>query len=127
MKSNFSITWQKSTQPRKQRKFRMNAPLHIKGKFLNSPLSKELRTKYSKRTLRVRKGDKVKVARGQFKGLSGVVENVDTSRSKIFVAGVNIIKKDGAKIAYPVDPSKVMITELILDDKKRINKLKKSD
>ena len=39
-----------STQPRKQRKARYNAPAHLRGKFLSAPLSPELRTQYKKRT-----------------------------------------------------------------------------
>ena len=38
-----------SSQPRKQRKARYNASLHARGKFLNAPLSKELRQKYGTR------------------------------------------------------------------------------
>lgn len=124
MKSIFSLNWIASSQPRKQRKFRMNAPLHIRGKFLNSNLSKELREKYGKRSLRVRKGDKVKISRGQFKGKVGTVEKVSIIDSKIHVSDVNLIKKDGSKVSYPLDPSNVIITTLNLEDKKRVEKLK---
>ncbi|MBS1194889.1 MAG: ribosomal protein L24p/L26e, archaeal/eukaryotic, partial [Methanomicrobia archaeon] len=47
----------RSIQPRKQRKARYTAPLHIKGKFLSATLSKELREQYKRRSLRVVKGD----------------------------------------------------------------------
>ena len=53
MKSRFSIAWKGSSQPRKQRKFRVNAPLHVKGTFLNAPLIKDLRAKHGARTVRV--------------------------------------------------------------------------
>lgn len=121
MKTAFSLSWLSSTQPRKQRKFRFNAPLHIRGQFLNSTLSKELRQKYETRNLRVRKGDKVKVMRGQFKGVTGNVEKVSVLKTKIYVTGVELIKKDGAKVKYPLDPSNLMITSLNLDDKRRLN------
>lgn len=40
-------------QPRKQRKFLYNAPLHLRGgKIMSAPLSKELREKYGVRTRR---------------------------------------------------------------------------
>jgi large subunit ribosomal protein L24 len=127
MKSIFSLSWLTSTKPRKQRKFRLNAPLHIKGKFLTSPLSKELKEKYSVKNIRVRKGDKVKILRGQFKGKIGAVDKVFTSKSKIFVTGAELTKKDGSKVAYKIDPSKVVIVDLNLSDKKRLNKVKKGN
>ena len=55
-----------SIQPRKQRKFRYNAPLHIRGAFLHAPLAADLREKYGKRSFRVVTGDTVKVLRGEF-------------------------------------------------------------
>ncbi|MDD3175027.1 MAG: 50S ribosomal protein L24 [Candidatus Nanoarchaeia archaeon] len=127
MKSIFSLSWLRSIKPNKQRKFRTNAPLHIKGEFLNAHLSKELRAKENVRSLRVRKGDKVKVLRGQFKSQSGVVEKVSVSKSKLYITGVALTKRDGSKSLYPIDPSNVMILELFKEDKKRLKNLKKSD
>jgi large subunit ribosomal protein L24 len=119
MKSIFSISWIRSKQPRKQRKYRHNAPLHIKKKFISVNFAKELREKYTKRNFPVIKGDKVKIMRGQFKGKSGLVERVDMRNIKILVQGAENIKKDGSKVGYPISPSNLMIIELKLDDKKR--------
>ena len=119
MKSIFSLSWIRSKQPRKQRKYRHNAPLHIKKKFISVNFTKELREKYSKRNLPVIKGDKVKIMRGQFKGKIGLVEKVDMRNIKILVQGAENIKKDGSKTSYPISPSNLMITELKLEDKKR--------
>ena len=127
MKTRFSKTWNSSVQPRKQRKYRYNAPLHIKGKFLSISLSKELRKKYNKRSLRARVGDKVKVLRGQFKGKEGTIEKVLLKKSKVQINGAENIKKDGSKSFYPISPSNVMIIELKLDDKKREAALKRKD
>ena len=49
MKTKFSSSWIKSKQPRKQRKYRRYAPLHIKQRFVSAHLSKELHKKYNKR------------------------------------------------------------------------------
>ncbi len=119
MKSIFSKAWIGSKQPRKQRKYRYNAPEHIKKKFVSANLSKELREKHGKRNFPLVKGDKVKVTRGQFKGKEGEVEKVDMKNVKIIVQGIENIKKDGTKVNYPIDPSNLMITDLKLDDKKR--------
>lgn len=117
---NWSSNWKSSKQPRKQRKYRYNAPLHVKHKFLHSHLSKELRKKYNRRAIGVKKGDKVIIVRGRFKKHSGKIEHVDMKRCKIFVGKAEITKKDGSKGFYPIDPSKVIITELNFSDKNRI-------
>ena len=123
MKQAFSNKWKASTQPRKQRKYVHNAPLHTRQKFLASPLTKTLKDKYKRNSISVRKGDKVKVLRGQFKGKRGVVELVKIKETRIGVEGIQQLKKDGAKEHYPIHPSNVQIEELFLDDKKRRAKL----
>jgi large subunit ribosomal protein L24 len=124
MKSMFSIQWLSSTQPRKQRKYRYNAPLHIRGTFLHAKLAKDLKEKYSVKSLRVRTGDKVKILRGQFKGVENVVERVDVARQKVFVKDAELAKKDGGKTPYPIHASNLMITTVTTDDKKRFKKEK---
>ena len=126
MKKLFSKHWNSSTQVRKQRKYRFNAPLHLKRKFLHVHLAPALRTKYGLRNIGVRKGDKVKVLRGQFKKKEGKVERVDTKREKVYVTGIEVIKKDGSKVMLKITPSNLMIMELELGDKKRKEKLEKT-
>lgn len=115
----FSNTWKSSTKPRKQRKYIFNAPLHTKQKFAHSHLSKELRKKYGKRSIGLRKGDKVRIMRGEFKKHEGKVENISMKNTRVFVSGVEITKKDGTKKSLPLQPSNLMVTELNLDDKLR--------
>ncbi len=91
---------------------------------MQSPLAKDLREKYSVRSVRIRVGDKVKVARGQFKGKTGVVEAVHIAKEKVFVKGVELVKKDGAKTAYPLHPSNLLITTLVVEDKRRFKNTK---
>lgn len=119
MKKKFSKSWKSSKQKRKQRKYIKNAPLNIKHKFLSAHLSKELRQKYKKRSICVRKNDKVKIVRGQFKGKEGKIEKVFTKKSKVYIDNIQITKIDGTKTHYPIHPSNLIITELSLDDKKR--------
>jgi len=119
MKKKFSKKWIASKQPRKQVKYRANAKLHTKGKFVSVNLIKSLREKYEKRSLRLRKGDTVKILRGQFKNKSGKVSKVDIKKSKIFVESIHLIKKDGTKAFYPINPSNLQITEIVVDDKIR--------
>jgi len=119
MKIKFSKNWKGSKKPRKQRKYLYNAPLHIRKKFMSGNLTKELRKKYGKRNVPVRKGDKVKIFRGQFRGKIGKINKVDLKKCKIYIEGVEVVKKDGTKVFCPVHPSNVQIQELNLEDKKR--------
>jgi len=125
MKKEFSSNWKSSKQPRKQRKYRYNAPLHIKRKFMGIHLSKDLKKKYSKRNLIAKKGDTVKVVRGQFKGKIGKIEKVDIKKERIYMVGLEITKKDGTKTKYPINPSNLILTDLTLEDKKRMVSLKR--
>jgi len=112
-----------SSQPRKQRKARYTAPSHVNTKFLNAPLSEVLKEQYKKKTLRVVKGDTVRVTRGDFTGDEGIVDAVDTRKSKIVVHGVSNTKADGTEVPRAVDASNVQITKLNLADKRRVEKL----
>jgi large subunit ribosomal protein L24 len=82
-----------------------------------------LRQKYKKRTLRPRKGDSVKIVRGGFKGIEGKVSRVDGQKGKLFVEGVNREKIAGGTALAPIDASKVIITNVNLDDKLRKRKV----
>lgn len=127
MKKEFSIHWKASKQPRKQRKFRVNAPLHVRHKLMSAHLSKELRTKYGRRSFPVRKGDKVKVMRGQFHGVIGEIESVDMKNLRVMVKGAEFKAKAGAAPRkYPLDASKLMMVSLNLDDKMRVKALERS-
>ena len=119
MKKKFSLNWKSSKQIRKQRKYRHNAPLHVRQKFVHVHLSEELRKKYEKRNAGLKKGDKVKVMRGQFKKHTGTIEKVNLKKTKVQVSGIEITKKDGNKTTQLIDPSNLLITELNLDDKLR--------
>ncbi len=125
MKKSYSKSWKASRQPRKQRLYLYNAPEHIQGKSMKSTLSKTLRKRLGKRSLRVRKEDKVKILRGMFKGKEGKVDRVIVKDRKIIVDKAEIYKKDGSKAFYPIDPSNIMITELYVDDKKRLKRQNK--
>lgn len=91
-----------------------------------SPLSKELKSKYNRARLTPRKGDTVEVVRGEYKGIAGEVSSVDLKTLKVYVAGVTSKKADGTDVERPLDPSKIVITELVMEDKKRREVLERS-
>ncbi len=115
----FSRAWKKSTQPRKQRKYRANAPLHLKRKLVSATLSKELRKQYNKRSLTVKKGDTVKVMRGSKKSERGKISEVNLKKMKIKIEGVEVKRANGETAQIYIDPSNVMLTVLNMDDIKR--------
>jgi large subunit ribosomal protein L24 len=126
MKKEWSSKWKASTQPRKQRKYRQNAPLHVKRSFMSAHVVPALRERYGKRSMVVRKGDEVMVMRGGLKGTKGLVEKVDTKHEKVFIEGVKTKKVDGSDVSRPIGPSNLMITKLELGDKRRQAVLERS-
>ncbi len=108
-----------SKQPRKQRKKMYNAPIHRRRKMMAATLSEELREQYGRRSLPVRKGDVVKIMRGNYKGFVGKVVEVDYKRMRIAVEGATIRKVDGKSVQRWIHPSNVMITKLELSDERR--------
>ena len=109
----------KSKQPRKQRKERFNAPLHKRQKYMHSTLSKELREELGTRSAQLRRGDSVKIMRGDNAGTVGDVEEIDLKRCTVKVTGVSVFRSDGTEVPKPVHPSNLMITKLDLDDEER--------
>ena len=105
--------------PRKQRKRLYNAPAHLRHKLMAAPLAPELISSKGVKTLPVRKGDTVRVMRGDHTGFEGKVNRVDLKRYRIFLEGLTREKVDGTNIFVSVHPSKVMIKNLKLDDKWR--------
>ena len=122
---SFSKSWKSSKKPSKQRKYRRNAPLHLKQKMMKSPLSPALRKKHTRRSFMPKVGDKIKVLRGQFKGKEGAVKTVDLKELKLTVSGIEQSKRDGTKVFPKLDPSNVQIVDLKLEDKKRKRAMEK--
>lgn len=122
----FSRYWKGSKSIRKQRKYRRYAPLSIKRSFLSGHLSKELRIKYGRRGFPLRKGDTVKITKGDFKGKEGKIERLDLKNSKIYVAGIEVTKREGTKSFPSIDSANVIIMQLVLEDKKRLLSMQKS-
>ena len=119
MVTKFKSTWKESAQPRRQRKYRFNAPRSVQRKMVSAHLDKSLREKYNRRSFPLRVGDVVKVLRGNFKGKEGKVEKVDLKKLKLLISGCEVTRVNGQKSRVKIDPSNVKIVDLKLDDKKR--------
>jgi large subunit ribosomal protein L24 len=112
-------TTKRVKDPRKQRKRLYTAPAHLRHKLMAAPLSPELISSKGAKALPVRKGDTVRVMRGDHAGFEGKVSRVDLKRYRIFLEGLTREKVDGTNIFVSLHPSKVMIKNLKLDDKWR--------
>jgi len=102
-----------STKPRSQRKFRYEAPLHLRRKMVAVHVSKELRAKLAtlRRSVPVHKGDKVKLMRGERKGLVGKVVEVKLATLKVYVEGLTQRNAKGVEKLMPVDPSNLLLMD----------------
>lgn len=107
------------TKPGLQRKRLFQAPLHLRYRQFAAPLSAELKRARGFNALPVRRGDTVRIMRGDRKGIEGKVSKVDRKAYRISVEGVSREKVDGTAIPVLIHPSKVMIINLNLDDKWR--------
>ncbi len=125
MKKMFSTKWKSSSKPRKQVKYRKNAPLHTKHKLFSAHLNKDLKQKYGRRSFPLKKEDEVKIMRGKFKGKTGKIIDINTLKMKVFVQDIQRSKVDGSKVNVPLDPSNLLITKLDLEDKKRMGAITK--
>jgi large subunit ribosomal protein L24 len=114
-----------STKARKQRKARANAPLHKKRRMVSAHLDSALMKEYNVRSVAVRKGDTVRVIRGDkdFKVSEAKVASVDLKNLKLIIENVTVPKADGTQKPKPVDPSNVLLTKLDLSDPWRKEKL----
>jgi len=108
-----------SSKPRKQRKLLYNAPAHRRHRMLAASLSPELQARYNIRSFPVRKGDTVRILRGDYTGVEGKITRVDTGGYRIYIEGVTKEKTDGTTVQVPTSPSKITLTKLNLDDKWR--------
>jgi large subunit ribosomal protein L24 len=90
-----------------------------------STLNDSLRQRYKTRNTRVIKGDSVRVMRGEYSGIEGKVEKVNTARATLSIEGIQREKIRGGNVKVQIHASNVMITTLNLDDKYRQTKLER--
>ncbi|HIJ99696.1 TPA: 50S ribosomal protein L24 [archaeon] len=126
MKTKWSSSWSGSTQPRKQRKYLHNAPLHIRQHLVTSNLDKKLRQKLETRSISLRKGDEVKIMRGSLKGIKGKILEVNLSTGRVHVEGQTRDKVAGGKAILTFQPSNLMVTAINTSDLRRFKRVEKS-
>ncbi len=108
-----------SKSPRKQRRRIYKSPLHTRKRLLKCQLDEFLREDYGLRSLVVKKGDLVRIMRGQFRDTEGKVVRVDYSNVRVYVESGTTTKADGKEVQIPLHPSNLKITQLELDDERK--------
>ena len=99
---------------------------HKRDKFLGANLSENLREQRSRRSMRVIKGDTVRILRGEYVGIEGKVEKVNTERSTLSIEGVQREKIRGGNVKVQIHASNVQIISLNTDDEYRMKGTKKT-
>jgi len=97
----------------------------ILNKQICASISKDLRKKYSRRSIRITVDDTVKVVRGEYKGLTGKVTKISTETSGVAIEGNKKEKLKGEKIDVYIHSTNMIITSLNTDDKWRLKILEK--
>ena len=92
-----------------------------------SNLSDNLKKQYNKRSTSVVKGDTVRIVRGEYKGVEGKVEKINTEKGKLSIEGVQREKIKGGNVKVLIHASNVIISSLNMDDNYRKNKMDNKD
>jgi len=108
-----------SSSRRKQRKAHFGATSVDRRERMASPLSADLKLKWKVNAMPVRTGDNVKVIRGGFKGVDGVVKACYRKKYVIHVEKCTRDKANGQTVFVGIDASNVTITELKMDKSRR--------
>lgn len=94
-----------------------------RNKQLHAMVSDELKQRYGISSARIRKGDTVKIMRGDFKGVQGKVIMIYPTQARIAIEGVVRKKVNGQEVPVKIHASKVMITAFDTSDKSRFEEV----
>jgi large subunit ribosomal protein L24 len=115
-----------SKKPSKSRKAFYTMPKHKAVKAIASHLDEKLAKELGKRSISVRKGDTVKIVRGENKGKEGKIVSVNTADGRIFIEKIVVRRSNGKEKPLPLQPSNVIVIDLERTDRKRFKAVSKS-
>jgi large subunit ribosomal protein L24 len=120
-----------SRQPRRQRKAMYDADHQERRRRMAVPLSRELRTRYGRRSLPVRKGDTVRVLSGSYStvGEERRVAKVNRRDYRLTLDNVTTKTADAKLKPLPIRASHLVLTKLNLSDpwRRRILKVPEAE
>ncbi|MCI4322672.1 MAG: 50S ribosomal protein L24 [Thermoplasmata archaeon] len=118
------MTMTTSSLPRKQRASMYNRHNVEKRRQLRAPLSTELRTRYARRNVTIRKGDTARIISGSFEGREERVAKVNVRDGTVTLDNVTLKKADAKLKPLPLKPAHLVLTRLNLADPWRRQRLK---
>lgn len=113
--------------PRRQRKAHFTADTFHRRRRMAVPLSRELRARFRRRSVPVRKGDTVRVLSGSFVGREERVARVVRRDYSLVLDNVTLKTGEEKLKPLPIRPSHLVITRLNLSDAWRRRSLRVSD
>ena len=116
-----------SRLPRQQRKAVYTADTFERRKRMAVPLSRELRRRYGRRQVPVRKGDTVRILSGSYVGREERVAKVDRRSYSVTLDNVTGKTADAKLKPLPIRTSHLLLTKLNLADPWRRRVLKVPD
>ena len=108
-----------SSKRRTNRKKFYNADSNQRRIFMSSKLEKNLREIHKIKTIPLRKGDEVKILRGEKKGNIGKIVQLSRKGIFIYINTVTYKKMKGDENYLPIHPSNVEILNLILTPERK--------
>ena len=101
----------------------LHLPKHKRDQMIGCCLSQDLKQQHKKKSIRVVKGDSIKVMRGEYTGIEGKVEKVNTKRGTLSIEGIQREKVRGGNVKVQIHASNVIISSLNVEDKYRKERL----
>lgn len=119
----------RSTQPRRQRKAEFQAVGAERRRRMAVSLSRDLRARYGRRQLPVRKGDTVRILSGSYKGREERVAKVQRRRYAVTLDNVTGKTGESKLKPLPIRLSHLVLTRLNLSDpwRRRVLKVPESE
>lgn len=114
----------KTIRPSKQRKRMATGVYHTKRRLLVSPLDNAMQKEVNKKKAVIRKGDTVKIMVGSNKGKTSAVLRVNYDKGLVYLKDIKVTNSRGQEKNPPINASNLLITGLVLTDKKRFPKKK---
>jgi large subunit ribosomal protein L24 len=104
----------------------LQMPKHLRDSIICSTFSDTLKEQYGMPSTRVIKGDTVRVMRGEYSGIEGKVDKINTERGTLAIEGIQREKIRGGNVKVQIHASNVLITGLNLGDKYRQTRLSRN-
>ena len=109
-----------SSKRRTNRKKFYEADSNKKRIFMSSKLEKNLKKVYDRKTIPLRKGDEVKITRGNHRGKVGNIVQISRKGIFLYISTVTFKKMKGDEAYSPIHPSNVEVLKLVLTSERKM-------